>query len=84
MGASGDVRPAPGGGGEQVVSQAEDRGAETAAHIAELENIKTSLQEALGHAQRAYPPRGARRIELLIQAALRETNIQIENFQSLP
>jgi hypothetical protein len=66
------------------VSQAEDRGAETAARIAELENIKTSLQEALGHAQRAYPPRGARRIELLIHAALRETNIQIENFQSLP
>jgi hypothetical protein len=66
------------------VSQAEDRGAETAARIAELENIKSSLQGALGHAQRAYPPRGARRIELLIQAALRETNIQIENFQSLP
>jgi hypothetical protein len=65
------------------VSQAEARRAETAARIAELENIKTSLQEALGHAQRAYPPRGARRIELLIHAALRETNIQIENLQSL-
>jgi hypothetical protein len=66
------------------VSQAEDRRAQTETRIAELEYIKTSLEEALGHAQRAYPPRGARRIELLIQAALRETNIQIENLRSLP
>jgi hypothetical protein len=66
------------------VSQAEDRGAETAARIVELENIKSSLQEALGHAQRAYHPRSARRIELLIHAALRETNIQIETLRSLP
>lgn len=65
------------------VSQAENRQTETAARIAELEKIKTSLQEALGHAQRAYPPRGARRIELLIHAALRETNAQIENLKSL-
>ena len=66
------------------MSQAKDKGAETAARIAELENIKTSLEEALGRAQRAYPPRGARRIELLIHAALRETNLQIENLQSRP
>jgi hypothetical protein len=66
------------------VSQAEDRRAAIAARIVELENIKTSLQEALGHARRAYPPRGARRIKLLIHAALRETNIQIENLRSLP
>ena len=66
------------------MSQAEDRRAEIAARIVELENIKTPLQEALGHARRAYPPRGARRIELLIHAALRETNIQIENLRSLP
>jgi hypothetical protein len=74
----------PDGGGEGAVSQAEDRRAETAARIAELQNIKTSLEEALDHAQRAYPPRGSRRIELLIHAALRETNIQIENLRSLP
>jgi hypothetical protein len=65
-------------------SQTENTRAETAARIAELEKIKTSLQEALGYAQRAYPPRGARRIELLIHAALRETNVQIENLRSLP
>jgi hypothetical protein len=64
------------------VSQAEHRQPETAARIAELENVRTSLQEALGHAQRAYPPRGARRIELLIHAALRETNVQIEYLKS--
>jgi uncharacterized protein with HEPN domain len=50
--------------------------------IAELEKIKTSLQEALGHAQRAYPPRGSRRIELLIHAALRETNVHLEYLKS--
>ena len=66
------------------VSQAEDRQAEIAARIAELQNIKTSLEEALGHAQKAYPPRGARRIELLIHAALRETDVQIQNLTSLP
>jgi hypothetical protein len=66
------------------VSQAEDRHAEIAARIAELERIKTSLEEALGHAQKAYPPRGARRIELLIHAALRETDVQIQNLMSLP
>jgi hypothetical protein len=66
------------------VSQAEDRKLETAANLKALENIKTSLQEALGHAQNAYPPRGARRIELLIHAALRETNAQIENLKSHP
>jgi hypothetical protein len=64
------------------VSQAENRQTEAAARIAELEKIKTSLQEALGHAQRAYPPRGSRRIELLIHAALRETNVQIEYLKS--
>jgi hypothetical protein len=62
------------------VSQTENR--ETAARIAELEKVKTSLQEALGYAQSAYPPRGARRIELLIHAALRETNVQIEYLES--
>jgi hypothetical protein len=66
------------------VSQAENRHTETAARIAELEKIRTSLQEAMDHAQRAYPPRGARRIELLIHAALRETGVQIENLESLP
>ena len=64
------------------MSQAENRQPETAARIAELGKIKTSLQEALGHAQRAYPPRGARRIELLIHSALRETNVQIENLRT--
>jgi hypothetical protein len=64
------------------VSQAEDRKLETAANLRALENIETSLQEALGHAQSAYPPRGARRIELLIHAAIRETNAQIENLKS--
>ena len=64
------------------MSQAENTRAQTAARIAELERIKTSLEEALGHAQRAYPPRGARRIELLIKAALREANVQIENLRS--
>ena len=64
------------------MSQAEDRRTETAANLRALENARTSLQEALGHAQRAYPPRGARRIELLIHAALRETNVQIENLKS--
>jgi hypothetical protein len=66
------------------VSQAEHSYSETAARIAELEKIKTSLQEALTHAQRAYPPRGARRIELLIHAALRETNVQIEHLKGQP
>jgi hypothetical protein len=66
------------------VSHAEDRHAEIAARIEELQNIKSSLEEALGHAQKAYPPRGARRIELLIHAALRETNVQIQNLMSLP
>ena len=66
------------------VSQAEDRHAEIAARLLELENIKISLEEALGHAQKAYPPRGARRIELLIHAALRETDVQIQNLMSLP
>jgi hypothetical protein len=64
------------------MSQAENTRTEAAARIAELERIKTSLEEALGHAQRAYPPRGARRIEILIQAAIRETNVQIENLRS--
>ena len=64
------------------MSQAEDRQPEPAANLAELENVRTSLQQALGHAQRAYPPRGARRIELLIHAALRETNVQIENLRA--
>jgi hypothetical protein len=62
------------------VSQTENR--ETAARIAELEKVKASLQEALGYAQSAYPPRGARRIELLVHAALRETNVQIEYLES--
>jgi hypothetical protein len=66
------------------VDRTESRQTETAARIAELENIKTSLQEALDHAQRAYPPRGARRIEILIRSALRETNVQIENLKSPP
>jgi hypothetical protein len=66
------------------VSQAEKRqNPQTAARIAELAKIKTSLEEALGHAQRAYPPRGARRIELLIMSALRETDVQIEHLKSL-
>jgi hypothetical protein len=64
------------------VSQTENRQTETAARIAELEKIKTSLQEALYHARGTYPPRGARRIELLIHAALRETNVQVENLKS--
>ncbi len=64
------------------MSQAEHRQTEAAARIAELEKIKTSLQEALYHAQSAYPPHGARRIELLIHAALRETNVQIENLKA--
>jgi hypothetical protein len=66
------------------VKQAEDKRAQAAARIAELEKVRTSLQEALGHAQRAYPPRGARRIELLIHAALRETKVQIENLKAQP
>jgi hypothetical protein len=66
------------------VSQAEDRHDEIAARLVELENIKASLEEALGHAQKAYPPRGARRIELLIHAALRETDVQIQNLMALP
>jgi hypothetical protein len=67
------------------VSQAEKRqNPQTAARIAELAKIKTSLEEVLGHAQRAYPPRGARRIELLIMSALRETDVQIEHLKSLP
>jgi hypothetical protein len=69
--------------GVQAVSQAEDRQADVVARIAELERVKTSLEEALGHAQKAYPPRGARRIELLIHAALRETDVQIQNLMSL-
>jgi hypothetical protein len=64
------------------VSHSENKQTETATRIAELEKIKTSLQEALGHAQRAYSPRGARRIELLIHAALRETNVQVEHLES--
>jgi hypothetical protein len=72
------------GAGVPEVSQAEDRHTETAARIVELERIKTSLEKALGHAQKAYPPRGARRIELLIHAALRETDVQIQNLMSLP
>jgi hypothetical protein len=68
------------GGG--AVSQAENRQPETAANLAALEIVRTSLQEALGHAQRAYPPRGARRIELLIHAALRETDVQIDNLKA--
>jgi hypothetical protein len=64
------------------VSQVENRQTETQARIAELERIKASLQEALSYAQSAYPPRGARRIELLIHAAIRETNVQIENLKS--
>jgi hypothetical protein len=59
--------------------QAEDKRTEIMVRITELETIRASLEEALGHAQRAYPPRGARRIELLIHAALRETEVQIEN-----
>jgi hypothetical protein len=38
------------------VSQVENRQTETQARIAELERIKASLQEALSHAQSAYPP----------------------------
>ncbi len=64
------------------MSQAEDSSTETAANLRALENARTSLQEALEHAHRAYPPRGARRIELLIHAALRETNVQIENLEA--
>jgi hypothetical protein len=65
------------------MSQAEDRQSpETAANLTALENVRTSLEEALGHAQRAYPPRGARRIELLIHAAIRETDVQIENLKA--
>jgi hypothetical protein len=71
-------REAPGG----AVNQTENTHTEIPVRIAELERIKTSLQEALGHAQSAYPPRGARRIELLIHAAIRETNVQIENPKS--
>ncbi len=66
------------------MSQAEDRQPETAANLTALENVRSSLQEALGYAQRAYPPRGARRIELLIHSALRETNVQIENLKAQP
>jgi hypothetical protein len=72
------------GAGVPEVCEAEDRQAETAARLLTLENIETSLEEALGHAQKAYPPRGARRIELLIHAALRETDVQIQNLMSLP
>jgi hypothetical protein len=61
------------------VSQTENRQLETAANLRALENVRASLQEALEHAQRAYPPRGARRIELLAHAAIRETDVQIEN-----
>jgi hypothetical protein len=64
------------------VSQTEDRQTQTAGNLRALENVRTSLQEALGHAQGAYPPRGARRIELLIHAAIRETNLQIENLKA--
>ncbi len=64
------------------MSQAENRQPETLANLAALENVRTSLQEALGYAQRAYPPRGARRIELLIHAALRETDVQIDNLKA--
>ena len=64
------------------MSQAENRQPETTANLTALENVRTSLQEALGHAQRAYPPRGARRIELLIQRAHRETSVQIENLKA--
>jgi hypothetical protein len=64
------------------VNYAENSITELQVRIAELERIKTSLHEALGHAQSAYPPRGARRIELLIHAAIRETNAQIENLKS--
>ncbi len=63
------------------MSQTESGQTEAAARIAELKKIETSLQEALGHAQSAYPPRGSRRIELLIHATLRETNVQIENLK---
>jgi hypothetical protein len=62
--------------------QAEDKRTEIMVRITELETIRASLEEALGHAQRAYPPRGARRIELLIHAALRETEVQIENLRA--
>jgi hypothetical protein len=65
------------------VSQTENRQTEIMTRITELETIKASLEEALGHAQRAYPPRGARRIELLIHSALRETNLQLEHLKSL-
>ena len=64
------------------MSQAENRQPETTANLTALENVRASLQEALGHAQRAYPPRGARRIELLIHSALRETSVQIENLKA--
>jgi hypothetical protein len=37
------------------VSQAENSQPETTANLTALENVRTSLQEALGHAQRAYP-----------------------------
>jgi ribosomal 50S subunit-associated protein YjgA (DUF615 family) len=70
--------------GGEAVDQAEDRQTQTAANLTELENVRTSLQEALDHAQRAYPPRGARRIELLIHAAIRETNVHIENLKGQP
>ena len=72
------------GAGVPEVCEAEDSQAEIAARLLTLENIETSLEEALGHAQKAYPPRGARRIELLIHAALRETDVQIQNLMSLP
>jgi hypothetical protein len=65
------------------VSQTENRQTEVLARITELETIRASLEEALDHAQRAYPLRGARRIELLIHSALRETNLQIEHLKSL-
>ena len=64
------------------MDQAEDRQTQTAANLTALENVRSSLQEALGHAQRAYPPRGARRIELLIHAAIRETDAQLENLRA--
>jgi hypothetical protein len=64
------------------VADGANRQLKTAANLRALENVSTSLQEALGHAKSAYPPRGARSIELLIHAALRETNVQIENLKA--
>jgi hypothetical protein len=37
------------------VSQAEDRQPETAANLTALENVRSSLQEALGHARELTP-----------------------------